>query len=60
MTSRQFYIILAIFVVSLKVQKLPSLLYLILENNSFLLFFAYFLIDFFAVFIAFFIVKTFY
>lgn len=57
MTSRQFYIILAIFIVSLKVQKLPSLMYLTLENNSYLLFFAYFLIDFIAIFLAFFVLS---
>lgn len=56
MTSRQFYIILFIFIISLKVQKLPSLMSLVLENNSILLFFAYFLIDFFAIFLAYFVV----
>ena len=57
MTSRQFYIILSIFLISLKVQKLPGLVYSFLQKNSYILFIVYFLLDFIGVILAFFILK---
>lgn len=58
MTSKQFYITLCIFIVSLKVQRLPCLMCLILDNNTYILFLLYFLIDFLCILLALFILKV--
>ncbi len=57
MTARQFYIILFIMVVSLKVQKLPSLISKTLEKDIFAVVIAYFLINLILICFAFYILK---
>lgn len=58
MTSRQFYIILSIFIISLKVQKLPCLMNGCLQNNSYVLMLIYFVIDLLCVLLAFFVLSV--
>ncbi len=55
MTARQFYIMLFITTISLKVQKLPSLIYDELGKDGYLILFAYFVVDFVGIMLAFYI-----
>lgn len=55
MTSRQFYIMLFITTLSLKVQKLPSLIYDELGKDGYLILLAFFVVDFLLIMLAFFI-----
>ena len=57
MTARQFYITLCLVVISLKVQKLPSLIAADLGKDSYLLVLAYLLINLLLIALAFFILK---
>lgn len=57
MTAKQFYIVLSIFIISLKVQRLPCLMCLLLDNNTYVLFLLYFLVDFLCILLALFILK---
>ena len=57
MTARQFYIMLWITTISLKVQKLPSIIYDGLGKDGYLLLLAYFVIDVIGIVLAFFILK---
>ena len=57
MSSRQFYIILFIIVVSLKVQKLPSLISQTLEKDIFAVVIAFLLINLILISLAFYILK---
>ncbi len=58
MTSKQFYIMLFITTISLKVQKLPAILYDTLGKDGYLLLFCYFAVDILGIIFAFFILKT--
>ena len=58
MTSKQFYIMLFITTISLKVQKLPSILYDSLGKDGYLLLLAYFIVDLVGIALAFFVLKT--
>lgn len=58
MTSKQFYIMLFITTISLKVQKLPSLIYDNLGKDGYLILFAYFFVDMVLIALAFFVLKT--
>ena len=58
MTARQFYIMLFIIVVSLKVQKLPSLIAESLEKDTYLLIILYLIINLLLICLAFFILKN--
>ena len=57
MTARQFYITLFMIVVSLKVQKLPSLISESLGKDSYLLVLAFLAVNLVGIFLAFFILK---
>lgn len=57
MTSKQFYIMLFITTLSLKVQKLPSLIYDSLGKDGYLILFAYLFVDLIGICLAFFILK---
>ena len=57
MSARQFYIILFVMVVSLKVQKLPSLISQSLEKDSYIVVLMFLLINLFLICLAFFILK---
>lgn len=58
MTSRQFYIMLWILVVSIKVQKLPSLIADNLSKDSYLLVLLYLIVNILLILIAFYILKN--
>ncbi len=58
MTSRQFYVILCVFIISLKVQKMPALVSSVLGTHSYVLFLLYFLVDIIGVLLAFFVLKV--
>lgn len=58
MTSKQFYIVLSIFIISLKVQRLPCLMCIVFANNTHILFLIYFLVDFLLILLALFILKV--
>lgn len=57
MTSKQFYFIFSIFIISLKIQKMPCILFNYLNKDSYIIFLLYLLIDFFCVIFAFFLAK---
>lgn len=57
MTSRQFYIMLFVTTISLKVQKLPSLIYDELGKDGYLILIAFFIVDLIGILLAFFIRK---
>lgn len=57
MTSRQFYIMLWITTISLKVQKLPAMIYDGIGKDGYLLLFAYLVVDVVGICMAFFILK---
>ncbi|MBQ4541853.1 MAG: GerAB/ArcD/ProY family transporter [Clostridia bacterium] len=57
MSARQFYIILFVMVVSLKVQKLPSLISNSLEKDTYVVVLAFLLINLILICLAFFILK---
>ena len=57
MSSRQFYIMLIIGVISMKMQKLPSLVYGELGKDGYLLFGLYMIINIAFIVIAFYILK---
>ena len=58
MTSKQFYIMLFITTISLKVQKLPSIIYDNLGKDGYLILLAYFVVDMILIAAAFFVLKT--
>ena len=58
MTSKQFYIMLFITTISLKVQKLPSIIYDTLGKDGYLILLAYFVVDMVLIAAAFFVLKT--
>lgn len=57
MTSRQFYIMLSLIVISLKIQKMPCIISDILSKDGYVLILLYFLVDIVLISIAFFIAK---
>ena len=57
MTSRQFYYIFSIFIISLKIQKMPCILFNYLNKDSYFLFIIYLLIDIIGVIFAFILSK---
>ena len=57
MTSRQFYITFWIIVVSLKVQKMPSVMYEFLNKDFYLMLVPFFIINLLGIFMAFYILK---
>ncbi len=57
MTSRQFYITFWIIVVSLKVQKMPSVMYEFLNKDFYLMLVPFFAINLLGIFMAFYILK---
>ncbi len=57
MTCRQFYIMIAVFVISLKIQKLPCFVSAALEKDGYLLILLYFIIEFALICLAMFIAK---
>lgn len=57
MTARQFYIIFFVMVISIKVQKLPSLIADSLQKDTYLVILLYFLINLILICLAFFILK---
>ncbi len=57
MTSRQFYIMLSLFVIMTKMQRLSSLLFDSYGKDGYLVIIIYGLINFFAVFVAYFVYK---
>ena len=57
MTSRQFYIMFWLVVVSLKVQKMPSMMYEFMGKDFYLMLVPYILINIVGIFIAFFVLK---
>ena len=59
MTARQFYIMLIITTLSLKVQKLPSIIYDGLGKDGYLILTVYFIVDIVGIILAFFILKKF-
>ncbi len=58
MTSKQFYIMLSVFWISLKLQRLPSLVYDATGKNSYIVFLIYFMVDFLFVLGALFILSV--
>lgn len=58
MTSKQFYVMLFITTISLKVQKLPSIIYDKLGKDGYLILFAYFAVDIVLIMLAFFVLST--
>lgn len=57
MTSRQFYIVFWLIVVSLKVQKMPSMMYEFMRKDFYLMLVPYIIINVIGIFMAFFILK---
>lgn len=57
MSSRQFYIMLAIGVLSMKMQKLPCLIYGELGKDGYLLFLAYMIVNILLIGVVFFVLK---
>ena len=57
-TSKQFYIMLFITTISLKVQKLPSIIYDKLGKDGYLILLLYFAVDMALITLAFFVLKT--
>lgn len=57
MTSKQFYIILLIFTISLKVQKLPCIIYGEAKKDGWLIILAYMLVNIIGILLAFYILK---
>ena len=57
MTARQFYILLWVMVVSLKVQRLPSLIYDSLGRHGYLILFLYLAVNVLGILLAFFILN---
>lgn len=57
MTSRRFYILLALFTISIKVQKLPCFMYYNLGKDSYLMILFYFLVNIAGILMAMFILK---
>lgn len=57
MTSRQFYLMIWIITVSLKIQKAPNLIYNYLQKDSYLLIFAFLLINIVGICLTFFMLK---
>lgn len=57
MTSRQFYYIFSIFIITLKIQKMPCILYEHLQKDSYILFLIYILLDLIGVLFAFFLAR---
>ena len=57
MTSRQFYIMFWLVVVSLKVQKMPSMMYEFMGKDFYLMLVPYILINILGIFMAFFVLK---
>ena len=55
MTSRQFYFILATFVISLKIQKMPCIIYDFLGKDSYILFIVYLVINVVEIAVAFYV-----
>ncbi len=58
MTARQFYIILFIFTVSLKVQKLPCFIYPLCEKDSYLQILLFMVLEIIFILVAFLIIKV--
>lgn len=58
MTPRQFYIIIAIYTISIKVQKLPCVMYNALQKDSFVLMLLYFIINILGILFVFFVLKN--
>lgn len=57
MTSRQFYFIFAIFIITLKIQKMPCMLYDYLQKDSYVLFIIFIFINLIEISLAFYITK---
>lgn len=57
MSARQFYFVLFTFVISLKIQKLPCLIYDFLGKDSFVLYLLFMAIDLILIFLAFYLSK---
>lgn len=57
MSARQFYIVFLVFVISLKVQKLPSIMYGIYGKDSFISILLYLVVNLIGILLAFFILK---
>ena len=52
MTTRQFYFIFSIYIISLKIQKMPCVLYEYMGKDSYVMFFIFMLVDFVGVIIS--------
>ncbi|MBQ8425110.1 MAG: GerAB/ArcD/ProY family transporter [Clostridia bacterium] len=57
MTSKQFYFILAIFVITLKIQKMPCIIYEYLEKDSYIVFVIFMFINILEITLAYYIAK---
>lgn len=57
MTARQFYFVLITFVVSLKIQKMPCLLYEFLGKDNYILYLIFLILDIVGVIVAFFLSR---